>query len=153
LVLGTGVGFSYPKSVRFRCDRCAVCCGDTENHARHILLLREEARAISRVILKPVEAFATEIEGRKPYVYEMRKTGAEGKCFFLHGTDCRVYEQRPLVCRFYPFKLATLKGKHRFRCTSECPGMGKGRRLERDYFEELFRQACDRLKDWETEGI
>jgi Fe-S-cluster containining protein len=136
--------------VCYRCTRCALCCGDTENHARHILLLRAEARTISRVILKPVESFATKIKDQEPYVYEMRKTGAGGKCFFLRGTDCSVYEQRPLVCRFYPFKLATLRGTHKFRCTSECPGIGKGRRLERDYFEELFRQACDRL---ETEGI
>lgn len=115
--------------------------------------MREEARTISRVILKPVETFAAEIEDHEPYVYEMRKTGAEGKCLFLHGTDCSVYEQRPLVCRFYPFKLATLRGKHRFRFTSECPGIGKGRRLERGYFEELFRQACDRLKVREIEGV
>jgi Fe-S-cluster containining protein len=84
----------------------------------------------------------------------MRKTGAEGKCLFLHGTDCSVYEQRPLVCRFYPFKLShTLKGEYRFCCTPECLGIGKGRRLERDYFEELFRLACDRLKTGEAEGI
>jgi Fe-S-cluster containining protein len=120
---------------------------------RHILLLREEAWAISRVVLKPVEVFAIEIEGRQPYVYEMRKTSREGKCFFLHGKDCGVYGQRPLVCRFYPFKLATLRGEQRFRCTSECPGVGKGGRLERAYFEELFRQACELLKARRVEGI
>jgi Fe-S-cluster containining protein len=152
-VSGTGTGIGYPKNVCYRCTRCALCCGDTENHARHILLLREEARTISRVILKPVETFAAGIKGHGPYVYEMRKTGTEGKCFFLHGTDCSVYEQRPLVCRFYPFKLATLKGRHSFRCTSECPGIGRGGRLERDYFEELFRQACDRLETKGTEGF
>ena len=146
------MGFSYPKNVCYRCTRCALCCGDTERHARHILLLGEEARAIARVVLKPVESFATDIKDHGSYVYEMRKTGAEGKYFFLRGTICTVYGQRPLVCRFYPFKLAAFKGKHRFRCTSECPGMGKGGRLERDYFEELFRQACDRLKARETGG-
>jgi Fe-S-cluster containining protein len=152
-VSGTGTSFSYPKDVCYRCTRCALCCGDTETHARHILLLREEARIISRVVLKPVESFARQIKYHEPYVYEMRKTSAEGKCLFLHGTDCCVYKQRPLVCRFYPFKLVTLRGEHRFRCTSECPGIGKGRRLERDYFEELFRQACVRLEAKDTEGI
>jgi Fe-S-cluster containining protein len=119
-----------------------------------VLLLREDAQTISEAVLKPVEAFATETGGCEPYVYEMRKTGGEGKCVFLEGTDCRVYALRPLVCRFYPFELVTLKdGRLGFFCTNECPGIGKGRRLEREYFENLFRRACDQLGIKKMEGV
>ena len=76
----------------------------------------------------------------------MRKTNVEGKCIFLEGTDCSIYDQRPLVCRFYPFELKTMKGgKHVFAYTVECPGIGIGKRLERDYFENLFKRACIQL--------
>jgi Fe-S-cluster containining protein len=111
------------------------------------MLLREDARTISEAVVEPVEAFATETRGHGPYVYEMRKTQGEGKCFFLEGTDCSIYTVRPLVCRFYPFELVALKnGKPSFFCTGECPGIGKGKKLEREYFENLFERAHDQLR-------
>ena len=138
--------FSYPEDICFRCTRCTLCCGDTKSRTRRIILLKEEARTISEAILRPVEAFATMTRGREPYVYEMRKTLGEGKCIFLESADCGIYAVRPLVCRFYPFELVTLKnGKLRFFCTEECPGIGRGERLERKYFENLFRWACEKL--------
>lgn len=142
----TNASFGCPKDVRFQCTRCAICCGDTESRMRHVLLLRGDAEAISRSVLKPVEAFATEVKGHEPYVYEMRKTDEEGKCFFLEGRNCGVYELRPLVCRFYPFELVTLKdGKHKFLCTEECPGIGKGTKLTTAFFENLFNRASAQL--------
>jgi len=111
------------------------------------MLLRKDARAISDAVLKPIEAFATVTGGQRPYVYEMRKTLEEGKCLFLEGTDCSIYTVRPLVCRFYPFELTTLKtGKPSFFCTGECPGIGKGKRLKKDYFENLFNRAYAQLR-------
>lgn len=141
------MGFGYPKGICFRCTRCALCCGDTKSRKRRILLLTEDACRISEAVLRPVEAFATVTWGREPYVYQMRKTRGEGKCIFLEGTDCGIYAVRPLVCRFYPFELTTLKNeKPCFFCTRECPGLGKGKRLEKQYFENLFKQAYDQLR-------
>lgn len=98
--------------------------------------------------MKPVEAFATETMGHGLYVYEMRKTRGRGRCLFLEGTDCSIYAVRPLVCRFYPFELVTQKdGKPSFFCTGECPGVGRGKRLEREYFETQFNRARDQLGD------
>lgn len=113
-----------------------------------------DARTISKAILKPVETFAAEIKGHEPYVYEMRKTVEEGKCFFLEGRNCSVYGLRPLVCKFYPFELRAMEdGKHRFFCTQECPGIGKGKKLERNHFEELFRRAYHQLSTQPTKGV
>jgi Fe-S-cluster containining protein len=108
--------------------------------------LRTDAQTISRLISKPVGTFAREVEGHAPYTYEMRKTGKEPKCFFLEAASCSVYEKRPLVCRFYPFELRTMKdGKPRFFFTEECPALGKGKTLQRDYFEKLFNRADGQL--------
>jgi Fe-S-cluster containining protein len=147
MVSQTRIGFGYPKRVCFRCTRCALCCGDTKSRTRRILLLMEDARKISGGVLKPVEAFAILTRSSEPYVYEMRKTRGEGKCLFLEGADCSIYAVRPLVCRFYPFELATLKnGKPCFSGTKECPGIGRGKRLERKYFESLLKRAHNQLK-------
>ena len=115
--------------------------------------MKTDAQAISSATSKPVESFATELSGHEPYVYEMRKTVEDGKCLYLKGRDCSIYNLRPLVCRFYPFELTTAKdGKHRFFCTGECPGIGKGKNLERNYFQELLVRARDQLGTKKTNG-
>lgn len=142
----TRAGFSYPKGVFFQCTRCALCCGNTRNRTRHILLLRKDAQTISSATRKPIKSFATGVRNSEPYVYEMRKTLENGKCLYVKGTDCSIYELRPLVCRFYPFELRTTNdGKHRFLCTGECPAVGKGRKLEKNYFQDLFIRAREQL--------
>ena len=138
------MSFSYPKGVRFQCLRCGLCCGDTEKRVRRILLLKVEAEQISVVKSKPVKNFARKIEGCKPYVYEIRKTVEEGKCVFLEGNNCTIYALRPLICRFYPFELKVAKnGKQEFLYTEECLGIGKGRRLKKEYFKNLLQQLTN----------
>jgi Fe-S-cluster containining protein len=114
--------------------------------------LKKEAEKISETASRPIERFATRIEGHEPYVYEMKKTTKQGKCIFLKENICAIYPSRPLICRFYPFQLTTKNWKYRFICTKECPGMGKGKKLERTYFENLFRQAYDQLRAKTTEA-
>ena len=92
--------------------------------------------------MKPVDAFAKQTGGLKPYIYEIKKTLENDTCIFLEGNECQIYEIRPLVCRFYPFELNTEKnGKAQFSYTVECPGMGMGNRLRKVYFEDLLKQA------------
>lgn len=146
------MSFSHPRGVRFQCQRCAACCGDTETRVRHILLLRFEADRISKATSQPINEFARRIEDHEPYVYEMNKTSEGRKCVFLKGNHCEIYTLRPLICRFYPFELKTTKnGKHKFSYTGECKGIGKGKQLDRSYFETLFQQASNQLlSDLET---
>ena len=142
----TRTNFAYPKNVRFQCTRCALCCGDTEARARHILLLKKEAESICKTASRPVEDFACRTEGYEPYVYEMRKS-TSGRCLFLEEDACTIYASRPLVCRYYPFELRTLgSGRLVFSSTKECPGMGRGKLLGRVYFEQLFRLACNQIE-------
>ena len=131
--------FTYPKHVRFRCERCALCCGDTEDKVRSILLLKTEADRISRKTSIGIDEFAERIKGSEAYVYRMRKS-EDRKCPFLKENSCSIYQIRPLICRFYPFQLKNLRnGGYAFSHTDECPGIGKGPWLERDFFERLFR--------------
>jgi Fe-S-cluster containining protein len=141
----TNLDFNYPANVSFECNGCGLCCGDTKEKTRHILMLASEANSISKQTCLPIEKFAQAAE-KAPYVYEMKKpTG--GKCFFLNNNQCTIYPHRPLICRFYPFELKfdTEKGHHIFSFTLECPTIGKGKTLSRVYFEELFGLAQEKL--------
>ena len=95
------------------------------------------------------EEFAERTGGPEPFVYRMRKKG--GRCIFLRDNLCSIYEIRPIICRFYPFKLENLgENRYRFSYTEECPGIGKGPQLKRGFFEELFKEFLKSMNENQT---
>jgi Fe-S-cluster containining protein len=135
------MSFNYPAAVHFQCTKCGICCGDTKEKTRHILLLKTEAEQITTTTTQPTSKFTIKIKDKTPYNYEMKKT-ENGKCIFLKNNCCTIYSARPLICRFYPFELKiTHNGKHTFLYTTECPGINKGPMLSKNYFRKLFRLA------------
>jgi Fe-S-cluster containining protein len=136
------VNFDYPTAVRFRCIKCGICCGDTKEKNRHILLLRPEVEQIAKTTSQPISKFAVKIKDRAPYSYEMKKRAKDGKCGFLENNRCTIYSFRPLICKFYPFELKNLHSrKYKFFYTDECQGINKGRMLREGYFRKMFRLA------------
>jgi Fe-S-cluster containining protein len=146
-VLGQKVNFDYPAALRFQCTKCGLCCGDTQEKVRRILLLTAEAEQIATATSQPIAKFAETVEGKAPYSYEMKKTLENGKCVFLAKNRCTIYSLRPLICRFYPFELKMVANrKYSFLYTNECPSIGKGKTLSKNYFEELFQLARAKTK-------
>ncbi len=101
---------------------------------------------ISTETCLPKKDFTKKIGDNNPYCYEIRKN-ADGKCFFLKDNQCRIYELRPLICRFYPFELkfSVDKNKHIFDFTVECPGINRGKIMSIRDFEDLFLLAQKKL--------
>ena len=140
------VDFSYPVDLQFDCNRCGLCCGDTKQKTRHILLLEAEAKKIASHTSQPIPDFSGKIKDKLPYVYEMKKT-SEGKCVYLKGNQCSIYPLRPLVCMFYPFELKFDENKrlHDFDFTLECPGINQGKLMGEKDFKKLFELAQESL--------
>jgi Fe-S-cluster containining protein len=111
-----------------------------------VLLLKAEAERLALLVGKKICEVAEPVEGKTPYVYEMRKS-KEGKCLFYVDNQCAVYELRPLICRFYPFEMKAENGAFRFAVTVECPCVIKGDRGELDelFFEKLAEFALKEL--------
>jgi Fe-S-cluster containining protein len=148
--------FEYPENVRFECTKCGLCCGDTPEKTRHVLLLKTDAARIAAHTKRQIGTFANETQDKSPYVYEMHKA-QDGKCVFLQNNRCVVYNVRPLICRFYPFELLTDENVVcRSRVTDECPGVfcqdtvGVGKKLDAHYFRVLFELARDELNSGPT---
>lgn len=132
--------FTYPESIRFKCQRCSICCGDTKDKVRRIFLLENEVEIVSKKTSKTIEDISEKIDGFEPYTCVMRKT-KDGICNFLYDNSCSIYEVRPLVCKFYPFQLQRSKNdRYHFTYTEECPGIGKGPLLKRSFYENLFKE-------------
>lgn len=146
------VHINYPENVLFNCSKCGLCCGDTSKKTRRVLLPLLDAQRIVAITNQPIGTFADAVSGKEPYVYEMKKD-AKGQCMFLKDNECTIYENRPLICRFYPFELQTNSaGVYTFVPTDECPGIssceGKTvKRLGRRYFEDLLKLAEAQLND------
>ena len=132
--------FHYPRRIYFSCKKCALCCGDTEHRIRSIFLLKIEANRIAQKTFRDILEFAGKIEGFEPYVYVMKKTD-EGRCVFLKNNACTIYQVRPLVCRYYPFELNMEHDRYVFAYSNECPAIGKGPRVKKEYFRRLFEMA------------
>ncbi|MCW4015507.1 MAG: YkgJ family cysteine cluster protein [Candidatus Bathyarchaeota archaeon] len=142
--------FEYPKDVGFVCNGCAQCCGDTEDTVRCILLLKTDAERISNKTLLDINEFAEQVSGCEPYIYKMKKP-EDGKCFFLENNRCTIYEIRPLICRFYPFKLDNLgNNRYIFSYTNKCEGIGKGPHHKKVFFENLFNEATNAIDESTT---
>ncbi len=136
------MGFQYPEKIQFKCLECGICCGDTQEKTRHILLLDEEAQNIAKSVNKSVSDIASKVKDKKPYGYEMKKNTTTGKCVFLKENRCTIYPKRPLICKFYPFGLETSRENQKvFFFTTECPGIGHGKVMQKNDYRILLSQA------------
>lgn len=109
-------------------------------------MLESEAQEIQEKTGLKREEFCKEIQAKEPYRFEMKKA-KDGKCLFFKPEGCRIYDFRPLICRFYPFELKFEKTlqKHAFTVTLECPTINQGKLVTRTDFRRLFWLAQDRL--------
>jgi Fe-S-cluster containining protein len=121
------------RALGFRCLRCGECCSGEENS---VVVFPFEIRAIlDRTELPWLEAVEPPGEGEwdeqgrfHTLEWRLRKEGSS--CKFYGKGECRIYEERPLLCKTYPFFLE--KG---VLGSSECSGLGV--RAERDRSQEL----------------
>jgi len=65
----------------------------------------------------------------------------DGKCVFYSGDGCRIYENRALLCRMYPFWLEKQDDYFLFGIDNECRGAMKGELLDEEFFAELLKMA------------
>jgi len=125
------VDFIYPVGLRWGCTKCGACCMDAPKRERRILLLPGDLERL-REAAGETEAYSGPLSGGGPFVAEMRKAG--GRCFFLGDSGCRVYPQRPLLCRMYPLWVEREGDLLIIRVDGDCPGLGSGEELDEVFF-------------------
>ena len=143
------------KEVGFECDMCAKCCTNEFND--HIFLLDQEVHRIRNIApdaLKPAPYFEFCDNNGTFYVsgYALQ-TRADGSCMFLEGGRCLIYDERPMICRLYPYMLyreADESGNVDWRQISGLNEHGC-------YHSEISDEECTRIasltKEYETEYL
>lgn len=115
----------------FRCSSCGACCTRTVN--THVFLLDQDVETAKKIdpaacVPAPDPEFCDQngvlyVSG---YALRMRDDAA-GSCWFLEGNRCRIYENRSLACRIYPYMLrrsADASGNVAWRTFSRRNGHG-----------------------------
>jgi Fe-S-cluster containining protein len=139
---------SYPRDLFFECIKCGLCCRDTGSHRRKIILTSKDIDNIVEVTHQIPKDFCKVTHAApKPFSHIMKKTS--GSCLFLDGdSTCSMYDSRPLICRCYPFAVE-YEGSNVIAFTTsskDCPGLGRGKRLPRDFFEKLAQEVTRNFK-------
>lgn len=97
------------QEVGFSCDLCTRCC--TRAFNGHVHLLDDDAERVyshDPAALEPAFPYAfCDLHGTfyvSGYTIRSRQDAA-GSCLFLEDGRCRIYNDRPMICRVYPFML------------------------------------------------
>jgi Fe-S-cluster containining protein len=106
-------GFSDPefvdiiKELGFRCELCARCC--TKEFNDHVFLLDADLAVIRKIDPDAINPAPNpefcDQQGRFYVSGYSLKTKPDGSCIFLEKKRCRIYEDRPSICRVYPHML------------------------------------------------
>ncbi len=95
------------RDVGFECNFCAKCC--TKDFNGHVFLLDSETDRIREIdpgALLPAPGFDYCDQHGSFYVAGYCiKTKETGECCFLKDRRCTIYENRPKICRIYPFMI------------------------------------------------
>lgn len=134
---------------RFQCQRCAKCC------SLDVMLSEMEMEALSPNV------------DRAWRTTKKVKQGTRYACCLLHGIDCSIYAQRPILCKVYPFfavpsaqlallgepiqegatPLSTSNGDvFYFIFDDACPGIGKGQPIALNSVLQLTLQHLSEME-------
>ena len=134
--------FYYPKGIKWNCKLCGACCRDAPHRLRKILLLPSDVVRLEEAGEKD---FTEKAKGEQPFIAEMKKRG--GACINLTEEGCRVYPNRALLCRMYPFWVEKEGRSLEVRVDTRCRGFGHGSELKEAYFRELLTRAFEERGD------
>lgn len=108
----------------FSCLFCGACCSGPDNEVMvsppEIEVLAAATGLSRDEIAEPYPEWIRQDGFTFTFGWVLRR-GADGNCIFLERNRCRVYGNRPHICRTYPFML----DGERF-VVSECPGCAAG---------------------------
>jgi len=135
----------YAQGLRFECTGCGDCCTGPPGYVH---FSDDEAQAMADVVGLTVEQFRKAYARKTAFGWSLRERKTEHgfDCVFLDRITqpgkalCKVYEQRPVQCRTYPWWPEILSSARAWETAArECEGIGRGDfvpiehiRIERD---------------------
>lgn len=144
---------SVIKDVGFECDFCARCCSREFND--HVFLLNRDAVRMEQInpdCMEPAPYFELCDQHGNFYVsgYAL-KAKEDGSCIFLNDKKrCIIYDQRPAICRLYPYMLHREPDEEGNVDWRQISGLNRHGCYHSEISEEEAGEIADRIKSYET---
>jgi uncharacterized protein len=140
------------KEVGFECNLCGKCCTRAFND--HAFLLDYDTERLScldeaALILAPSYDFCDQKGTFYVSGYAIR-ADHNGTCHFLEGGRCRIYEQRPRICRIYPYMLHREEDENSDVDWRQISGLNRHGRYHSAIDDAGCRQLWEEVKDYEA---
>jgi len=146
---------SIIKDVGFCCTLCGKCC--TKEFNSHVFLLRDDLKRAKEKypdMIAPAPYFEVCDNNGCFYVsgYAL-KIKENGDCVFLEDKKCRIYDDRFLICRIYPYMLhreSDERGKTDWRQIS---GLNEHGEYNTKIPDEICKESAEDTKYYEKEFL
>jgi uncharacterized protein len=140
------------KEVGFKCNLCGKCC--TSDFNDHAFLLDDDAERLTRLdeaalIPAPYYEFCDNAGTFYVSGYAIRARH-NGTCHFLEGGRCRVYEQRPRICRIYPYMLHREEDENGDVDWRQISGLNRHGFYHSEIGDAECRRLWEEVKDYEA---
>ncbi|MGA9140374.1 MAG: YkgJ family cysteine cluster protein [Methanocella sp.] len=140
------------KEVGFECNLCGKCC--TRDFNDHAFLLDDDAERIGDVdkaalIPAPYYEFCDQAGTFYVSGYAIR-ANHDGTCHFLEKGRCRIYEQRPRICRIYPYMLHREEDEAGEVDWRQISGLNRHGYYNSEVDDAECRQMWEEVKDYEA---
>ncbi len=110
------------ESIGFACQRCGSCCTAEADEPHTATIFPDEVRAIDGTWPAIARPMPYGLETGETFEWALQVDDC-GDCVFYDDEEgCQIYEDRPLICQTYPFRVDPRDGTVE---TSECPGLGE----------------------------
>ncbi|MDR0870039.1 MAG: YkgJ family cysteine cluster protein [Planctomycetaceae bacterium] len=132
----------YDDGLQFECKQCGRCCGGAPGY---VWVTGDEIKAMAEHLGFSAglfeQSFVHTVRGRKRSLKEF----PNGDCVLLdENLGCKVYENRPVQCRTWPFWEQNVRGKKAWAETAKrCPGCNQGKRYHVAEIEERINQTFE----------
>jgi Fe-S-cluster containining protein len=126
----------YQEGLRFSCKACGRCCCGEPGY---VWITTEEINQIAKKLgisaIRFEKAFVWTVQGNKRSLREF----PNGDCVLLNekSRGCKVYEDRPVQCRTWPFWTQNIDSRKSWEKTAKfCPGCNQGKMYSLEEIEE-----------------
>ncbi len=152
----------------FKCRQCARCCSDPSIYVmvNHRDILRFEFMLPDLDLFKILAFYqvqdkdsALEKKLMSPKILTNRGQTflglqkKDGKCIFLQGQSCQIYEFRPQICRSFPYTFQIRSGEiywgYSVKAKEYCPGLEIESNVDKSYLEDLAKEILSDSREFE----
>ena len=116
----------WSKGIQFECQGSGQCCVSHGGYG-YVYMTKEDRIRMAQSMSLTTKEFTQKYCDKEEGIYHL-KDGEGGRCQFLEGKRCGVYEGRPTQCRTWPFWPEVMDAKTwQTDVASFCPGVGQGK--------------------------